>query len=113
MSTSCPTFHDVYRITASVDDCGQNLIRTNICSLDLHTRINFDRPKPTVEFSNRKNSTNDSARSRKETYEKILHIAPCLTPAACAPMEWSRRRNVMGVAVPALVRNYSPLKTHV
>ncbi|MDY6930265.1 MAG: hypothetical protein SWN10_24785, partial [Pseudomonadota bacterium] len=26
-----------------------------------------------------------------------------LTIAACAPMEWSRRRNVMGVAVPALV----------
>jgi len=28
---------------------------------------------------------------------------PGLTLAACAPMEWSQRRNVMGVAVAALV----------
>ena len=28
-----------------------------------------------------------------------------ITLAACAPTEWSRRRNVVGVAVPALVRH--------
>ena len=30
-----------------------------------------------------------------------------LTLAACAPTEWSRRRNVVGVAVPALVNTLS------
>jgi len=29
-----------------------------------------------------------------------------LTLAACAPLEWSQRRNVKGVAVPALVSFY-------
>src|SRR5690554_1013138 len=41
-------------------------------------------------------------------YYNIVYegAAKNLTPAACAPMKWSRRRNVMGVAVPAMVSRY-------
>ena len=33
----------------------------------------------------------------------FIHESPLKTLAACAPLEWSRRRNVKSVAVPALV----------
>jgi hypothetical protein len=43
---------------------------------------------------------------RKKLAKMLLkHI----TPAACAPLEWSRRRNVKGVAMPALVMGFRVL----
>ena len=45
----------------------------------------------------------DIYQARGLSPELAEQVAKQLTPAACAPMEWSRRRNVMGVAVPALV----------
>ena len=52
-----------------------------------------------------------TAKPRPNTKPKTAG-ARHLTLAACAPTEWSRRRNVVGVAVPALVMCQSPRKTY-
>lgn len=42
------------------------------------------------------------------------HSDSAITLAACAPKEWSQRRNVVGVAVPALVRSrFSGVSLHI
>src|SRR5690554_72063 len=50
---------------------------------------------------------NSSTEATAYQYSALSMVFPySLTPAACAPMEWSQRRNVMGVAVPAMVSRY-------